>query len=165
MRTQEEVEKSKNKLRMTQGNGYAFDMSRKCPECNVPMTYIYGEMYECPVCKRTELTDFGKVRDFLDENGPQPAMIISEATKVDMNVINTFLRQGRVEIPDGSGVYIRCQSCGTDIRYGRYCPECAVRATKEIGKGLLSSDMGEKPTTRSEMSGKMHLKNRRVKER
>jgi Zn-finger nucleic acid-binding protein len=165
MRTQEDIEKSKSKLRASQGSGYARDMTKMCPSCNIPMVYIYGETFECPMCKRKELTDFGKIREFLDENGPKPAMVISEATNVDMDVINVYLRQGRVEIPDGSGIYIRCESCGTDIRYGRFCPECAAKASKDVGMGMLSADMGEKPTARQEMSGKMHIKNVRLKQK
>lgn len=152
------------KLRDQQvGNSYryTFDMAKKCPDCGTPMKYIYGEMFECPSCHKKALSDFGLVREYLDKNGPQPAIVISDATGVKVEVIDKFLRQGRVEIPDGSDVYIKCQSCGTDIRYGRYCPECMAKMTKTLGKELLVSDMGERPT-RKEMSGKMHILDKRL---
>jgi hypothetical protein len=106
------------------------------------MMYLYGEKFECPVCGRKELSDFGKVREFVEEYGPQPAMVISQATNVNIEVIESLLSSGRVEIPDGSGSYIRCQSCGTAIRYGRYCPECAANMIGKVREGMLSKDAG-----------------------
>ena len=137
-----------------------FEKTKICPFCGNNMKYIYGEMYECPGCGRKELTDFGKVRRFLDTNGPQPAIVISDATGVSLEVIDGFLKQGRVEIPDGSEVYIKCQKCGTDIRYGRYCPECMMQMTKNIGQALWSPEMGEKPQNKPDMSGRMHTLDR-----
>lgn len=124
-----------------------------CTLCNCHMDYIYGEMFQCPSCGRKERTDFGKVREFLEIAGPQPAVIIAENTGVSLKVIDKFLRQGRIEIPDGSSVYIRCQSCGTDIRYGRFCPDCMLRLSKSISQAMLAPEVGEKPRTKS---GKMH---------
>lgn len=164
MRSKEKMENSKKALRSAQGN-YTYDMLPKCPDCNVHMKYIYGEMFECPVCHKQEPTDFGKVRTYLEQAGPQPAIVISNATGVDVHVIDNFLRQGRIEIPDGSSVYIKCQSCGADIRYGRYCPECMVKMTKELGKAMLMSEVGERPTNKSDMSGKMHILNSALKTR
>ena len=111
--TKEEVKKETKKKEVK------FEKAKICPFCGNNMKYVYGEMYECPGCGRKEPTDFGKVRDFLDTNGPQPAIVIADATGVSLDVIDGFLKQGRVEIPDGSDVYIKCQRCGTDIRYGR----------------------------------------------
>lgn len=156
MRSKEQIENDKKKLHTAQG-GYKYDMAPICPDCDVTMKYIFGEVFECPVCKKQELTDFGKVKAYLEKAGPQPAIIISEETGVSVNVIENLLRQGRIEIPDGSPVYIRCQSCGTDIRYGRYCPDCMLRTTKELGKAMLMSEVGEKPTTKSGMTGRMHI--------
>lgn len=156
MRSREEIEKSRNKLRASQGI-YSYDMLPKCPDCDVHMKYAYGEMFECPICHRTEPTDFGKIREFLEKAGPQPAIVISNETGVPVNVIDNYLRQGRVEIPDGSPIYIKCQSCGADIRYGKYCPECMAKMSKELGKGALMSEVGERPSNKPDMSGKMHI--------
>ena len=133
-----------------------FEKAKICPFCGNNMKYVYGEMYECPGCGRKEPTDFGKVRDFLDTNGPQPAIVIADATGVSLDVIDGFLKQGRVEIPDGSDVYIKCQRCGTDIRYGRYCPECMMKIAKNIGQAMWSPDLGEKPHNKPDMAGRMH---------
>lgn len=133
-----------------------YEKSKQCKDCEVVMNYEFGEIYKCPKCGRKELSDFGLVRQYLDANGPKPAAIIADATGVDIKVIDGFLREGRVEIPDGSGIYIKCQSCGTDIRYGRFCPECMAKLSKNISSAMWSSDVGERPTKRPEVKGKMH---------
>jgi hypothetical protein len=132
-----------------------YERVKFCPECRSPMQYMYGEEFECPQCKRRELSDFGKVKEFLDTHGPQPAVVINQNTGVELDYINMLLRQGRIEVPDGSEVYIKCQKCGTDIRYGRYCPECMVKVSKELNGIMWSTDMGEKPKVKKQ-EGTMH---------
>ncbi len=134
-------------------NAKKFERIKFCPLCGEPMKYMFGEVYKCIKCGRKELSDFGKVREYLDEAGPQPAVVIARETGVALEVIDKFLREGRVEIPDGSDIYIKCQGCGTDIRYGRFCPECMLRMTKDLGQAMLAPEVGEKPRSKS---GKMH---------
>ena len=111
MRSKEDTDNSRRVFQSASTSGrYKYDMMPRCPDCGIHMKYIYGEMFECPVCHRQEQTQFGKVRSYLEEHGPQPAMVISNETGVPVNVIDNFLRQGRIEIPDGSPVYIKCQS-------------------------------------------------------
>ena len=134
-----------------------FDLSGKpvrCSKCGGELSYKSHGEYVCEVCGYTERDDFGKVRHYIDENGATPAAIISENTGVPIAKINQFLRQGRVEIPDGSDVYIKCEKCGCDIRYGRFCPACALAMGKQI-QGAL--DMGEIPKKKSGNRGKMHF--------
>ena len=88
--------------------------------------------------------DFGKIKAFLDKNGPTPAITIAKATGVDRDKINYYLRKGRVEIPEGSKFYLKCEKCGCSIRYGRYCPDCVKVAADKRGISL-TEEMGEKP--------------------
>ena len=115
-----------------------------CPICTGTLEYTGLGEYTCAQCGAKILDDYGKVRKFLDANGPSPAVVISEGTGVPVPKINQFLREGRVEIPDGSGVYIRCENCGTEIRFGRYCSACAAKLAKSI-QGIMM-DAGDKPT-------------------
>lgn len=134
----------------------------KCELCHNKMKYEGGGRYRCVYCGMEVLDDFGKLRQFLEENGPTPEAIISQATGVSMDKIDSFLRKGRVEIPDGEKYYLNCERCGCDIRYGRYCPECA---TMEMRDNFNASyqDVGERPKQRynPEMAGRMHFINRR----
>lgn len=130
----------------------------KCDKCGGKVFHIGGGMYHCESCGADILDDFGKIKRFLDENGPTPILIISQYTGVSTEIIEAFLRQGRVEIPDGSKYYISCERCGCSIRFGRFCPECVQELAGGI-KSAFCAEMGERPK-REDMSGKMHFLNR-----
>ena len=114
-----------------------------CPKCSSDLEFRGAGEYVCTVCGCVVRDDFGKVRHFLDVNGPSPALIISENTGVSLEKINHYLRQGRIEIPDGSEQYIYCEGCGCEIRYGRFCQACANRLSKDL-KGAFA-EVGEAP--------------------
>ena len=130
------------------------DTPRVCPKCGGRYIFQGAGRYVCEDCGNEVYDDFGKVKAYVDEHGPTPAIVLAEVTGVSISKINKFLRQGRMEIPDGSGQYIPCERCGAPIRYGRFCPECAAILTKKLSAVLTSADVGEKP--KREMSGKMY---------
>ena len=75
MRSKEDTDNSRRVFQSASASGrYKYDMMPRCPDCGIHMKYIYGEMFECPVCHRQEQTEFGKVRSYLEEHGPQPAL-------------------------------------------------------------------------------------------
>ena len=94
-----------------------YSMTKICPKCGTTMVYAFGETYECPKCGNKEYTDFGKIREYLETHGPQNAVTIADATGVSVKTIQKFLYQGRIEIPDGSDSYIKCQMCGADLHH------------------------------------------------
>ena len=130
------------------------DTPRKCDKCGGRYIFQGAGKYICEDCGNVVYDDFGKLKAYIDEHGPSPGIVISEATGVSINKINKLLRQGRIEIPDGSGQYIPCERCGEPIRYGRFCPACAAILTKNLSAVLTSADVGEKP--KNTMKGKMH---------
>ncbi|MGN0482123.1 MAG: TFIIB-type zinc ribbon-containing protein [Lachnospiraceae bacterium] len=74
---------------------------RVCPECGGKMIYKNLGEYVCEGCGKMLLDDYGKVRKYLDENGPSTSIEISEETGVKRSVIEEFLRTGRLEVvPD-----------------------------------------------------------------
>ncbi len=117
----------------------------RCSKCKGRIRYIGGGYYECFDCGNLEVDDFGKVKDYIDENGSAPAIIISENTGVPVDIINVMLRQGRLEIPEGSPVYIECEGCGCSIRFGRFCPDCIRARTNNLQGAFFNPDVGEKP--------------------
>lgn len=127
-----------------------------CTKCHGELQYMGHGQYRCTTCGNVELDDFGKVYKYIDENGPAPAIIIAQGTGVHIEKINNFLREGRVEIPEGSDVYIKCERCGRDIRFGRFCPECAASLSKQL-QGVFEA--GEVPKSKSG-GGKMRFINK-----
>ena len=86
----------------------------------------------CPKCRERDVENQHKVKEFLRENGASNMYQISEATGVSERLIRQYLRDGMLEIPEGSPIYIKCESCGCDIRSGRWCPPCAARLSNGL---------------------------------
>lgn len=125
----------------------------RCEKCGGRLLYKYSGIYECEGCHIEVYDDFGRVKKYIEDHGPAPANEISQNTGVGLSTINKFLRAGRVEIPEGSGFYIKCAICGAPIRYGKYCMECAVKSASGERKGVFMEEAGERVR---ENASKMH---------
>lgn len=123
----------------------------RCENCGGLLKDMGLGLYICSQCGSETLSEFGKVKKYIEENGPSNAYNISTGTGVSMSKIDKFLRQGRIEIPEGSDSYIACEMCGTDIRYGRFCPACATKLKKELTSALLPNEIGEVPRKNGKM--------------
>lgn len=148
----EEREKQKKQERISQRRN-PFNRTKVCEKCGGKMVYVFGETFECTECKNRKLTDFGKIREYLEINGPQTAVTISRDTGVDVKKIQSYLDEGRIEISESSDVYIKCQICGADIRYGKICSECAAKMSRTGEKGMF---VGEKIKPSGNNGSRMH---------
>ncbi len=135
-----------------------------CENCQGKMFYVSSGKYECRLCGHIVLDDFGKVKQYLEDYGPSPAIVVSEATGVPTEIIEMFLKRGRIEIPEGSKYYLKCERCSCSIRYGRFCPDCVRELANGI-KVLFNEDVGAKPKyeVNPNMAGKMHYFNTRTR--
>jgi len=126
-----------------------------CIKCRRLFNYPgFGTKY-CPDCMKEDEKLRQKVKDFLYENGAANMYEISQATGVSEHMIRQYLRDGMLEIPENSPIFIKCEKCGCDIRYGRWCPECAAQMSAEL-KGCYIG-VGEKPKS---TGGKMRFLNK-----
>lgn len=135
-----------------------------CEICGEKVFYLDGGQYQCRNCEHIMLDDFGKVKKYIESHGPSPALAIETATGVKQEVIDFFLKKGRVEIPEGSKYYVKCEKCRCSIRYGRFCPDCIKETTSGI-RAIFSEEVGEKPKIEwnSDRKAKIHFIDRRWK--
>lgn len=115
-----------------------------CEACDGKMIYDGHGIYHCSDCGKEALDDYGKIRKYLEEHGSDTAVAVARETGVDLGIVSMFLKDGRIEIPNGSSLFIKCRRCGCSLRFGRYCREC----TQEMAGGLSNAfreDMGERP--------------------
>ena len=151
------VEKDKKILE----NVFLANRPISCKKCNGKLFYMGSGKYKCDPCETEYYDDFGKVKEFLEEHGPAPALMIAEHTGVNFELIDLFLRKGKLEIIENSKFYISCEKCGCSIRYGRYCPHCS----KEVFGGIMAlfhEDVGECPKNKNKKNeGKMHFLHKR----
>ena len=134
----------------------------KCSLCKGGMKMIAIGEYNCVKCGHEELDDLGKVRRFLEENGPSDYGLVVEATGVDPTIVKEFLEHGKVEIPEHSKYYLVCQRCGCSLKMGKYCPECYKELTSGMKRALDPEILGEKPVAerKTYSKGKMYFLNR-----
>ena len=121
------------------------DRLKICRYCSGSMQYFHSGIFVCRKCGHEELSDFGKIKQYLNEHGPTPAHIISIETGVDLSTINELLRQSRIEITETSEVFIHCEVCGGEIRSGKICPLCLKQTGKNIANAYTQFDVGEVP--------------------
>lgn len=68
-----------------------------CKQCRGLMEYSGKGVYTCSACGWEYISNFGKVKQYIDEHGASTAGEISEATGVSTKVIHNFVEEGRVE--------------------------------------------------------------------
>ncbi len=124
-----------------------------CNHCKRLFNYPgFGSKY-CPECRKIDEGNREKVKEYLREHGMANMYEISLATEVPEKDIKQYLRDGMLEIPEGSPIYIKCEGCGCDIRSGRWCPACAARLSKEFKGAFVGVGDVPKPV----MNGKMRF--------
>lgn len=137
---------------------------RACKKCGRFFKYVNIGYGLCPDCTKIDNAQFEKVKAYMYEHGQANAIEISEATGISERQIMQYLRDGRVEIPSNSPIFIKCEMCHTDIRYGRFCPECALKLQKtsqDMKRFTVDMyEVGETP--KKNKSGKMHIKPRGI---
>jgi len=84
----------------------------------------------CDTCKKGEEEIFNSVKEFLRDNPKSTVGEVAEATGVTAKKIFGYLRDGRIEIAEGAGLF--CTQCSTPIRSSQLCQECFAKASKEI---------------------------------
>lgn len=130
--------------------------TKACERCGALFKYVGFGDEVCPLCAETVKREFESVKAYLNEHGAKNMYEISIATGVDQKVISRYLRQGRLEIPAGSDVFIKCEMCGAEIRSGRFCMKCGMRLRTE-GKLTTFAEIGDDAP---KIKGKMHFLDR-----
>ena len=111
---------------------------RNCTRCG--KIYQYDGMKICPTCRKEDEKDYQTVKDYLKDNPGADISLVHEDTKVGIDKIIDFLRQGRLEVGEGGNLLIDCEICGVPIRTGRFCSKC----TNELQQELSSAVSGPK---------------------
>lgn len=68
-----------------------------CRLCKGAMGYASKGVYKCSACGWEYISNFGKVKRYIDEHGASTAGEIAEATGISTKIINQFVSEGRIE--------------------------------------------------------------------
>lgn len=131
----------------------------KCPICGGDYKEVIPELVKCPSCGFQEVSTFGVVKEYIEKNGISTVSEVAKGLGIPVRKINNYLRSGQLEIPESSEVFINCKRCGIEIRFGKYCKECANIMIKDLTNSIeiKESEIGEVP---KKMEGKMHFINK-----
>lgn len=121
--------------------------TKVCQRCKKVFAYSgFGHLY-CPRCKTADDRDFEIVKDYIIANPGATMLQVADETGIYMKYIETYLKEGRLEIPENSPIFITCEICKKEIRYGRVCVDCADKLTKKKKEEMNFDDyqIGERP--------------------
>ena len=88
--------------------------------------------YHCEDCGLVDYDDYGKVRLYIEAHKGATAAEIEKEVGVPQRTVRRLLKDGRIEIAEGSKMYLRCELCGKQIRSGQFCPECEIKAHRNL---------------------------------
>ncbi len=109
-----------------------YNIPRVCKMCGGVMIFKGVGEYQCEDCNAVDYDDYGKVRCYIEEHRGATAAQIEEAVGVSQRTIRRLLKDGRIEVAEGSKTFLRCEICGKSIRSGQYCPECEIKVHRNL---------------------------------
>ncbi len=128
-----------------------------CPICGSDTRYIVDGEYECISCGQILYDDFGIVRKYIMDNGVSTVYEIVKNTGVSARSVLNLLRYGKLQMRESSGMYMKCEICGTDLINGMVCPACHEnidRNSKKHADRLHLYNMGDVPQRRKNTAEK-----------
>lgn len=109
-----------------------YHVPKVCEKCGGIMIFKGVGEYHCEDCNFVAYDDYGKVRLYLENHRGATAGEIEEHTGVSQKSIRQMLKESRLEVAEGSRMFMRCEVCGKDIRSGRFCPECEIKVHRNM---------------------------------
>lgn len=101
-----------------------YNVPTNCKKCGDVLVYRGLGEYCCEKCRSMEYDNYGKTRNYIEQNPGATAVDIEKNTGVSKAAIREMLKESRFEIVEGMKSFLRCEGCGKEIRSGRYCSEC-----------------------------------------
>ncbi len=117
---------------------------KNCRRCKRLFNYVVGPQI-CPDCKAQEEDLFQKVKKYLEDNKGTNIAKVAKECEVDINMIQQWVRQERLEFAEGSGVTVSCEKCGAPILTGRFCEKCKAEMVNSLNSAMPTKKEGAKP--------------------
>lgn len=103
-----------------------------CKECGRLFNHI-GGIRLCVDC-RSKLEDkFTEVKRYIEDHKNASINQVSEEMGVSTKQITQWIREERLAFSEDSSIFMQCDSCGKNIRTGRFCDACKADMAKNLG--------------------------------
>ena len=103
---------------------------RNCRMCGHIFNYVAGPIL-CPHCREKMEAKFQEVKDIRSNPGVG-IQDVAENCDVEPSQIQQWLREERLELTEGSAIYLQCEKCGAPIRSGRFCEKCKYEMSMDL---------------------------------
>lgn len=110
----------------------SYNIPYTCEQCGGVMVYMGVGEYRCENCDFLDYDDYGKVRNYIEQHRGATAAEIEDAVGVSQRSIRRMLKESRIEIAEGSKIFLHCELCRKEIRSGRFCQECEMKVHRNI---------------------------------
>lgn len=81
----------------TRSNAFRINkIPMQCEYCGTRLQDGIRGVYRCYRCGREYYDDFRKIRNFLEQNGPSPAIVIAKSTGVSMETVDYYFKDDSV---------------------------------------------------------------------
>lgn len=104
---------------------------KACKDCGRLFNYIGGARL-CADCRVGLEEKFGEVKKYIQEHKNATIAQVSEEMEVSQRQITQWIREERLAFSEDSTIRFNCDSCGTQIRTGRFCDKCKSDMTRGL---------------------------------
>ena len=115
-----------------------------CPRCGRLFNKIHSPV--CQACEKREEEQFKVLREYIEEEPLATITEVSDATGVPTKRILRYIREGRLQVPEGMIPDVRCTQCGVPITEGSFCTTCARKLAKDMTEVYAGAPTVEEAT-------------------
>lgn len=121
---------------------------RNCKTCGKLFNYISGPPI-CTKCSKQLEDKFAEVKEYIYNNPGAGMQEVSELFEVSVQQIQKWIRDERLSFAEDSLVGIECESCGTNIKTGRFCKSCKDKLATNLGNVYKEPEPVKKPNAQN----------------
>lgn len=129
---------------------------RNCRSCGRLFNYVTGPGI-CPLCREEREKKFQEVKKYIQDHRLASINDVSNDCEVDVNQINQWIREERLQFAEDSPIRVACEKCGTMIRAGIYCDKCKMEMTNNLNSAY-KKEMPVQPEVRKNTSDRDRMR-------
>ena len=116
--------------------------AKNCARCGRIFNHLAGPPL-CHACREDDEKAFERVKEYLFEYPGASMTEVATALELPLGKIKRFLKEGRLEIKEGSNFILECERCGVSIKSGKYCEVCSHDLAFELKSGSPKATTGK----------------------
>lgn len=127
-----------------------------CERCGKVFSSISSRL--CEECREEEERMLKRAKEELYRNPGLGVMDLVQRLDIPVEVVEKFIREGRLVLRSRDSVALRCEMCGKEITSGKRCSECEAKVRK------MAREIYRETVTREGMYSLRTIKTRREAE-